>query len=334
MNVARVVCAHNDLLLEVAYRAREENPFGAHWLPQLEAGGVALQVCPMYSDIDRMPEGALRHALEQVVAWQRAGRENAERVVLVRGQSDLEAVTDGQRIGLLLSVEGAEMYGYDVGSADAFWELGVRMVGLTWNRRNQFADGLGESNDGGLSGLGRQLVARLDELGTILDLSHASRRTFQDVLDLVEGIVVVSHAGCRALLETPRNLDDEQLWAIAERGGVVGMMAIPGAIDPGVRTLDRFVDHIEHACSTIGAEHVGVGGDFVQQLLASGAVRVPADVVLAEGAESALVIDELAGPEDYQNLADALARRGFSHADRDAVLAGNWLRVLDDSLPG
>ena len=225
------------------------------------------------------------------------------------------------------------MYGYDVGSADAFWELGVRMVGLTWNRRNQFADGLGENSDGGLSNLGRELVARLDELGTIMDLSHASPRTFQDVLELVQGIVVVSHAGCRALLETPRNLSDDQMQAIAERGGVVGMMAIPGAIDPGVRTLDRFVDHVAHACETIGVDHVGIGGDFVQQLLASGAVRVPADVVLAEGAETAFVIDGLAGPADFQNLVEVLARRGFTDSERDAVLAGNWLRVLGEALP-
>lgn len=330
---ARVVCAHNDLLLEVAYRSREDNPFGRHWLPHLEAGGVALQVCPMYSDIDRMPEGALRHAIEQIVAWQRAGRENADRVALVRGAADIDAAERGERIGLVLSVEGAEMYGYDVASADAFWELGVRMVGLTWNRRNQFADGVGESSDGGLSSLGRQLVARLDELGTIIDLSHASPRTFGDVLDVASGAVVVSHAGCRALLETPRNLSDDQLRAIAERGGVVGMMAIPGAIDPAERTVERFVDHIAHACDVIGADHVGVGGDFVQQLLASGAVRVPADVVLADGAESAFVIDGLAGPEDYPNLVVALERRGFGDEERDAVLAGNWLRVLRAALP-
>ncbi|MGI9658332.1 MAG: dipeptidase [Gaiellaceae bacterium] len=331
--MARVVCAHNDLLLEVAFRAREDNPFGSYWLPHLETGGVALQVCPMYSDIDRMPEGALRHAIEQVVAWQRAGRENSDRVALVRSRGDLDAVASGAKIGLVLSVEGAEMYGYDVGSAEAFWELGVRMVGLTWNRRNQFADGLGESNDGGLSSLGRQLVAQLAELGTIMDLSHASPRTFEDVLDLVDGTVIVSHAGCRALLETPRNLTDDQLRAIAERRGVVGMMAIPGAIDPEVKTLDRFVDHIAHACEAIGVEHVGIGGDFVQQLLASGAVRVPADVVLAEGAETAFVIDGLAGPEDFQNLAAALERRGFADDERDAVLAGNWLRVLGETLP-
>ena len=280
-----------------------------------------------------MPEGALRHAIEQVVAWQRGARENAERVTLVQQAGDLDAVERGERIGLVLSVEGAEMYGYDIASADAFWELGVRMVGLTWNRRNQFADGLGESGDGGLSSLGRQLVSRLDELGTIMDLAHASPRTFADVLEVAAGTVVVTHAGCRALLDTPRNLDDDQLRAIAERDGVVGMMAIPGAIDPHERTVDRFVDHIAHAGELIGIEHVGLGGDFVQQLLASGAVRIPPDVVLADGAESAFVIEGLAGPEDYQNLAEALERRGFDDAERDAVLAGNWLRLLRASLP-
>ena len=108
------------------------------------------------------------------------------------------------------------------------------------------------------------------------------------------------------------------------------MMAIPGAIAPEVRTLDRFVDHVAHACETIGVDHVGIGGDFVQQLLASGAVRVPADVVLAEGVETAFVIDGLA---DFQNLVEILAHRGFTDSERDAVLAGNWLWVLGEALP-
>ena len=110
----------------------------------------------------------------------RRSRENPERVVQVRAAADLDAVERGDRIGLLLSLEGVEPFGYELWPPDTFWELGVRMASLTWNRRNPYADGA--ADDGGLSRLGRALVDRLCELGVILDLAHASPALFDDVL--------------------------------------------------------------------------------------------------------------------------------------------------------
>ena len=93
----------------------------------------------------------------------------------MRTRADLDAVERGERIGLVLALEGVEPFGYEVATADLFWELGLRMAGLTWNRRNPFADGA--ADEGGLSGLGRRLLARFAELGVILDLAHASPRS-------------------------------------------------------------------------------------------------------------------------------------------------------------
>ena len=117
---------------------------------------------------------------------------------------------------------------------EAFWALGVRMVGLTWARRNAFADGSGEPSPGGLSRLGQELVDRLLALGCAIDLAHASERTFADVLDRTDdgAALIVSHTCCRALRETPRNTSDDQLRAIAERNGVAGIMALASAVDP------------------------------------------------------------------------------------------------------
>ena len=179
--------AHTDLLLELAYREHrlgETDVFARTWLPLSDAGGVGLQVCPVYVDIAVQPEGALREALGQVASFHRALRENRERVTHVRTAADLDAVEAGERIGLVLSLEGVEQFGVETWPADVFHELGVRMAGLTWNRRNAFADGAAEEG-GGLSRLGRELVDRLVELGVVLDLAHASRGTFTDVLGRV-----------------------------------------------------------------------------------------------------------------------------------------------------
>ena len=189
-----------------------------------------VQVCPVYVELEDLPELSLRRALAQVQAFHRAARECPDDVAVVQQAADLDSL-DG-RIGLLLALEGAEPLGYDPWVADIFWKLGVRMVSLTWNRRNPFADGLGETSDGGLSALGRELVHRLSALGVILDLSHASERTFAQVLETApEATVVASHANCRALVDTPRNLSDEQLRALAARDGVVGVLAHPFVVD-------------------------------------------------------------------------------------------------------
>ena len=143
----------------------------------------------------------------------------------------------------------------------------MRMASLTWNRRNAFADGVAAK--GGLKRLGRELVDRLVELGVVVDLAHASPRTFADVLERTgDAPVVVSHAACRRVNDHPRNLTDEQLRALAERRGLLGLMLHPLAIDAERRRIDRAIDHLEHAAEVMGWERLCLGGDFIRRLTA------------------------------------------------------------------
>jgi membrane dipeptidase len=332
--VTPIVDAHNDLLVELAYRSSEENPFGNLWLEQLRAGGVGIQVCPLSTQFEHIPDSALRHGLAQVAAFHRAVAENPRDVIVVRSRADLERARESGAIGLLLAMEGADPLGSSIDLADAFWHLGVRMFSLTWNRRNAFADGVGEPATGGLSKLGRALIARLTDLGAIVDLAHASEQTFADVLDQMDGgSVIVSHAACRAVLETPRNLHDGQMRALAERGGVLGIMVLPPAIDPDDPTIARVVDHIDHAVSVMGIEHVGLGADFFRQVALSGAVRKPPDSLRPPGMGLEYSIDDLAGPADYPRLVDALRGRGYHDEALAALLGQNFLRVFREALP-
>jgi membrane dipeptidase len=331
-----LIDAHNDLLLEVEARSDEDNPFAATWLHNLEQGGVRLQVCPTTADLYVLPEGALRHVLQQVVACHQAIRDNPRRLLLVRTREDLDTLEQSDLIGLMLSMEGVEALGYSPQLADAFWELGVRMVSLTWNRRNAFADGLGEPGKGGLSGLGRELVPRLVNLGMILDLVHASEKTYDEMLELSGTTpIVVSHACCRAVHDTPRNLSDDQLRALAARGGVLGIMALPLVVDPSDWSIDRLIDHIDHAVGVMGIEHVGLGGDFIRQVARSGCIRMPtsAQALLPPGMTAESAIEGLAGPEGYPNLVDGLERRGYDGNNLTAILGGNFLRLFREALP-
>lgn len=328
--------AHVDLLLELAHcehRLGERDVFSRTWLPLLQRGGVALQICPIFVGVDRQPEGTLREALGQAASFLAAANENPDSVVHVRRRADLDAVEQGERIGLLLSIEGVEPFGYELWPLDAFWELGLRMASLTWNRRNPYADGTAET--GGLSALGRSLVDRFRERGVVIDLAHASSRLFDEVLARSgDAPVLVSHAACRALHDHPRNLTDDQLLALAGRGGLLGVMLLPFVIDPAQPTIDRAIDHLEHAAAIVGVEHVCLGGDFTHRVDREvPATLSPPDPTLPPSPVPAAALQGLAGPEDYPVLVEALMARGWGADDIAAVTHRNLFRFLRTALP-
>lgn len=330
-----VADAHNDLLLEVEF-AGGHNPFAARWLDKLDAGNVRLQVCAVAADAEWLPDAALRRSLLLTQAFHQALDDNSERVTHVTTGSDLDAAGAGSRIGLVLALEGAEPLCGEPLLADVFFALGYRLFGLTWSVRNVFADGQNEASDGGLSNVGRTLVERIVRLGGIIDLAHASPRTFEQILALTdEAPVMVSHAGCAAVYDIRRNLSDTQLRLLAERDGFLGVMAIPLAVHASDWSLDKLVDHIEHAVSILGIDRVGLGGDFVRQIWEAGAIskRMELRAALPAGMDGSSIVDGLGGPEDYGNLERALRDRGFDADAAAAVMGQNLVRFLRDRLP-
>jgi len=329
-----IVDAHNDFLVEVTHFRHEAHPFRDRWLDQLRRGGVGLQVCPASVEVTELPEWGLRRSLTEIAECHRAAADDADDVLIVRDAHDLETVLADGRIGLLLSMEGAEPLGYDPTLIDLFWLLGVRMLALTWNRRNPFADGLGEATDGGLSALGRELVDRAAGLGMIFDLAHASQKTFLQVLERApDAPVLVSHACCRAVYDTPRNLSDDQLRALRDHDGVLAVMAIPLTVDQQAPSLERVVDHIDHAVNVMGIEHVGIGADFMAQIVASGAEPAfQATSLMPDGMSCGAAVPGLSGPADYPALVRVMEARGYTGDALEALLSGNLLRVIARAL--
>lgn len=333
MTATRVVDAHNDLVLELHYRRRDPDPFGERWLAQLREGGVHVQVCPLYADPHLDADRAFRDVLGQLATVHRVAREHPDDVVLIRSRQDLRRLAGGDRIGLLLAIEGAGPLTEDLDLLDVFWSAGVRMVGPFWALANTFGSG-NAAEDTGLTPAGRTLVERLAGHGFIIDLAHASPRAFDDMLAVSgEAPVVVTHAGCRALVDDPRNLSDEQLRALAARGGVLGVFAISLYIDPGGRSRDAVLDHVEHALAVAGDEQVGLGGDFIAQLAQSRIIDVPPGVLPAGTTLLDHAIDGLAGPADYPELLARLRGRGHAPAVVDSVAHGAFLRVFEAHLP-
>ena len=321
---AVIVDAHTDVVLELVVREDaepsfelvlrpgEDGVFTRYWLPRLTAGGVGVQICPLYGEGARRSD-ARERTLAQAAELGRLVEENAERICQVHTSPDL----DDPRLRLVLSMEGVEPLEGDPGAFDEWYERGVRTASLTWNHANDFAGGIATPAQG-LTDRGRALVRRFGELGVVLDLAHASAQTWHDVLD-EEIPFSVTHAGCRAVHDHPRNLADWQLEGLAERGGVLGMMALPFVVDPDAPTLSRWLDHFDHAVGVMGIEHVGLGADFVDQVTP---------------ATSRFSLDGFTGPEDFPSLVTALAARGYDGERLEAITSGNWLRILRAALPG
>jgi membrane dipeptidase len=316
-------------LLELVLRRDEPNPFAAHWLPKLRAGGVVLQVCALFTGDVAVDEAraALRAQLD---AFKRLLDENEREVYWVRSGTDL-AQRDDARIGLLLSLEGVEALGDDPGAFAPLWDAGVRIVGLTHNPANAFAGGI-DTPEQGLTDRGRALVAELADRGAIIDLAHASERTFFDILERAPaGAVMVSHAGCRAVHDVPRNVSDDQLRGLAERDGFLGLMTLQLAVG-GDGSIDSLVDHVEHAVLVMGGERVGLGSDVIDQVvdceLALGQELLSVVAEAREAGGGQLGLSGLRGPEDFPALVEALRARGYEGGALERLLRGNLERLL------
>jgi membrane dipeptidase len=318
-----VADGHSDLLQELVFAEEhgDDNPFRARWLEQLQDGGVVLQICAVYEAPQADADAAFRQVLRQVASFHAAVESNPE-VSAVNSRRDVDRVgADG--LGLLLAIEGVSSFGEDIWPVDLLARLGVRVLAPTWNEQNAFAHGC--DHEGGLTELGRRLIDRVPGLGMVIDLAHASPQTLTDVLERAPaGAVFVSHASCRAVHDHRRNLDDAQLTAVAEHGGVACLMPHPLVVGPSRPTMDRFIDHVDHAVSVVGADRVGLGGDFLKQIARATEMGRHSQ----DGVDIEATVEGLEGPRDYPRQLEALRAHGYSEADVEGIAGGNLLRFL------
>lgn len=270
--------------------------------PRLVGAGLNAQALALWTPPEYQGERAMARALKLLAAF-----------FAMQRQADLPQVMavgdlDPSRSAVVLTLEGADPLVEDPANLEVFYRLGVRMIGLTWNGRNAFADGqkVG-SRPSGLTEKGRELVQRMSDLGVVLDLSHLAETGFWDAFEATEGPLAVSHANARAVHDHPRNLSDAQLKAIAERGGVVGVTFVPGFLCKGPADRSHVIAHLEYMLDRMGEDHVALGSDF------DGITAGPAGL----GDVSALPY-----------LTADLLGRGHGEQRVAKILGGNWERVF------
>lgn len=334
---AVVVDTHNDLLMLVQRQPAKQQAayFRERWLPQLRAGGVDVQVLPVFVDDDFRPEAALRQTLRMLEAAHRIAEDNSDTVALCRTGEEIDSALGKSQIALVLALEGCEAVGTDLELLRTFARLGVRMVSFTHFGRTALADGSAEDAAGSrLTAAGVAAVDLLEELGVLIDISHLSAAGTDHILEIASRPVVASHSSAHALRPHHRNLTDDRLKAIAASGGVIGVNFFYGFIDPAKPTVARLVDHIEHVAAVAGIDSVGLGPDFVKEVFEQ--LTPPAVSVDFEGLSGTVAIPGLDSPRGLPLVTGELLRRGWAAPDVRKVLGDNWLRVFrsDFGRPG
>jgi membrane dipeptidase len=321
---ALVADTHNDLLHGVVARpvSRWGSFFRTGWLPQLRDGGVNLQVLPVYIGEVHRPETALRQTLRMVECAHRIVAANPDEVALCRDGTEIDAVLAGGRIAFVLALESAPGVDEDIELLETLYRLGVRIASLAHFGRTSLADGSAEDATGSrLTRAGVAAVGLMERLGMIFDVSHLNAAGVAHVLEIATRPVMATHSSARALRDHHRNLTDEQLKGIAQTGGVVCVNFFASFLHETDHTLDRLVDHLEHIAGVVGIEHVGLGPDFVKEVLADvtppGCERIPGSGVVEA------YIPGLEGPAGLPLVTQALAGRGWSEPDIRAVLGEN-----------
>jgi membrane dipeptidase len=276
-------------------------------------------------------DAALALALDELAAYDRFIARHADLLLKATSAADVDVARRSGRLAVFY--QNTVQFGASLDRIALFHRLGLRTCQLTYNTRN--LAGVGCYEEGGLTPFGRELIARMNAERMLVDLSHANMRTMGEAIAASRAPVVVSHTVCAAVHPHRRATTDENLRALAARGGVVGIAQLrPFLTTRKTDTLAAYLDHLLHAVRVAGAEHVAIGSDrdhrridltpeYIAQL------RAEAGGVLDES-ELPWFIPELNGPRRMEVVWDGLVRRGLGSADVARVMGGNLLRLYRD----
>ena len=310
-----ILDAHEDIAFHLNYFKRDfVNPSKPCMitLPWLKEGNVRMVFNTVFIHPKQKPEKTLESGLEQLAKYDEIYDIFKDDIYQVKTADDLSRFGQDEKIGFLTLVEGADPI-ESVEKLDEFYDRGVRIIGLAWNDKNQYASG--NDTEDGLSEEGIKLVQRMNDLGITLDLSHLNEKGFWEAIELTNLIPIATHSNARALTDSPRNLRDEQLKAISDRGGVIGIVLYNYFLKIGDKkpTLEEVFAHTDYMINLCGEDHVGIGSDM-------------------DGARIEDFPEGLKTIADLPKIAEFFLKKGYPEQRVEKIMSGNFLRVLNSNL--
>ncbi len=352
---ALVIDTHNDVLYQSVMRGKDIGKrigTGHTDLPRIREGGIDVQVFAVWCDEKYGKGTAFAYANKQIDGLVDVIRNYPDEIALATTAADIRTIAAQGKIAAVIGVEGGHMIEGRMDYLDSLFARGARYLTLTWNNSTEWATSATDETRNpkklkqkGLTDFGRQVIHRMNALGMMVDLSHVGRQTFFDAMEATTKPVLVSHSNAYALMAHPRNLQDDQIKAVAENGGVICLNFYSGFLDPMHYTkinrlyekhvtasdsvkrssdakfrrlpaaakeqlrppLSLLLDHIDYMVKVAGIDHVGIGSDF-------------------DGISSTPIgLDDCS---DFPNLTAGLLQRGYTETDIRKILGENVLRVI------
>ena len=310
-----IVDAHEDIAFHLNYFKRNfvnSSTPCMITLPWLQEGNVRMVFNTVFIHPKHKPDRIVQSGLDQLSKYEEIYKTFPDEVYQITKAQDLTKFGQGSKIGFLTLMEGADPI-ESVGKLDEFYERGVRIIGLAWNDKNQYASG--NDTEDGLSQEGVRLIHRMNDLGITLDLSHLNEKCFWEAVELTNLIPIATHSNARAITDHKRNLSDKQLKAISERGGVIGIVLYNYFLKIGEKTptLEEVFAHADYMVNLCGEDHVGIGSDM-------------------DGARIEDFPQGLKTVADLPKIAEYFCDKGYSEDRVTKIMSGNFLRVLKSNL--
>jgi len=289
-----------------------------------------------------LDDAAFQRAKANIDKWLATIAAYPDTLMLIRDGADLRRAHREHKLGTIFGFQGTEPLGEDLDRIALFRERGVRVIQLTHNRRNLVGDGCMEPSQAGLSRFGYEVVERLNTEKIVVDLAHGAPQTIADGIKASKAPMLISHTGCRALSDLPRCTSDENLRALADKGGVAGVIFWPYLrTDTQPMAID-VIRHIEHMIDVCGEDHVGIGTDSQVEPIERTAEFEKSNREWIKGAKEDGIFDKNR-PDDlytfipdlnmanrFEVLATLLSQRKHSDARIAKILGGNFARVLGE----
>lgn len=306
------------------------------WFEQVQRSGLtamATTINEMDGNLDALPG-----TTTAVAAWQSMFASNPE-IMLADTAAAIERARDAGRLAIIFNTQDSDLIGYKLDRVTTLRMLGIRIIQLTYNRRNMSGDGALEADNAGLSRLGHETISAIEGAKSLLDLSHGGARTMREAAIAAKRPPTISHTGCRALNDNPRNTDDATMKLVADKGGVVGIYSMPFLVASSHPKGADLAAHYDHALNVCGEDHVGIGTDnvlfrteindkmrerqkrFFEDRTKKG-IAAP-----GERADAFNIVEDWDDEQRFWRLRDALKAKGWPPRVADKVLGENLLRL-------